>query len=532
MLWFGQVLIFFFSSCRHWATHEKKAIRLVLDEAHQILTQRDFRPMFTKLLALAQFTVQKIFLTASLPLRLERAFLMGLGLPLSTRIVRTYSDQPQISYNIVRFSSMNTDEIRLAIDCAKLLESLMEADQQGVIFCTTKNQAKELHSKFTKCSSYSDLPAPERGHNELIWKNGDCRWITSTTGLIQGIDLSNIDATVFLGMPYGLLNLYQGFGRGGRDGRKCWSVMLCQSNAHLMLGKLREEDDIACQREGDESSSYVGCQRVGFSQLLDGRDMPCAELTDSHLCDQCDPMSEFIQKIDPLIIDPLSSPVPTAQHRLPQQDVDPDFESFALDLMAINVRVLDQIPALTQNPASSATNHPPPPFHLPPIVTDPAINILRDTSFYHLMLTTKKKKTAAMHAMVNMFFGKCVVCWAYQEIIVPRHNDLWVACQLTRSYVAHMVGWQALKKKICFTVKYQYCYKCQLPQTPPFMPSCHPNFESGDRGFKMSVGRFRHFVGLVYPSRSCKLVATSMSSFSGPADEYWRRRLCKLGTTV
>ena len=102
---------------------------------------------------------------------------------------------------------MNTDEIRLAIDCAKVLETLMDADQQGVIFCTTKHQAKELHERFTKCSSYSDLPPEERGHYELIWKNHDCRWMASTTGLIQGIDLRNISGIVFLGMPYGLLNI-------------------------------------------------------------------------------------------------------------------------------------------------------------------------------------------------------------------------------------------------------------------------------------------------------------------------------------
>ena len=410
---------------------------------------------------------------------------MSLGLPLSTRIVRAYSDQPQISYNIVRFSSMNTDEIRLAIDCAKVLETLMDADQQGVIFCTTKNQAKELHERFTKCSSYSDLPPEDRGHYELILKNHDCRWMAATTGLIQGIDLRNIGGIVFLGMPYGLLNLYQGSGRGGRDGRKCWSVMLCQSNLHLMMDRIRLEDDIACQKEGDEWSSHVGCRRIGFSRLLDGRDMSCAQLPDSHLCDHCDPDSLFMRKIERFIVDPPPPTVARAPAPVTRPNAEPDFDSFALDLMAIDVSELDQIPALTQHPGPSVSSHPPGPSHLlPPSIVEPAIAILRDTSYYHLMLNTKKKKGLALQALVHMLFRKCVVCWAYQEIIVPKHEDIWIGCQAIRAYVPHMVGWQAFKKKIRFTEKYQYCYKCQLPQTAPYMPSCHPSLESGDRGNK------------------------------------------------
>ena len=61
--------------------------------------------------------------------------------------------------------------------------------------------------------------------------------------------------------------------------------------------------------------------------------------------------------------------------------------------------------------------------------------IFRDTSYYRQTLTTKKDKTTALHALVNMLFRKCVVCWAYQETIIPSHTQLWIACQATRAYV-------------------------------------------------------------------------------------------------
>ena len=230
--------------------------------------------------------------------------------------------------------------------------------------------------------------------------------MASTTGLIQGIDLSNIRATIFLGMPYGLLNLYQKSGHGGRDGRRSWSVLLCQSNSHLMLAKLWVEDDIACQREGDEWASYIGCCRVGFSWLLDGQDMSCAQLHNSHFCDQCDPSSQLMRKIEPFIDPPHAINPP----RDPGQDFDL-FDSFALDLMAIDVSELDQILALTQLSLPSAMPHSRPLHHLlPPIVTNPSITILRDASYYHQTLNTKKKKTTVLHTLVNMLFNKCVIC--------------------------------------------------------------------------------------------------------------------------
>ena len=180
------------------------AIRIVMDEAHQILTTQEYRSLFAKLQALAGFPIAKMLLTASLPKRLEADFLRAFGLPLSTKILRAPSEQPHISYHQVKYSSMNTKSIRLAIDIARFMNTVMEHDQIGIIFCTTKKEVDQLES-FTSCSSYSGHP--EKGHNEQAWKAGHKRWIAATTGLIQGIDAPNVGVTLFLGVPYGLINL-------------------------------------------------------------------------------------------------------------------------------------------------------------------------------------------------------------------------------------------------------------------------------------------------------------------------------------
>lgn len=49
--------------------------RLILDEAHQSITAVDYRPIFYNLKKLQQYPIQKIYLTATLSLRIVSAFL-------------------------------------------------------------------------------------------------------------------------------------------------------------------------------------------------------------------------------------------------------------------------------------------------------------------------------------------------------------------------------------------------------------------------------------------------------------------------
>ncbi|KAF8956798.1 hypothetical protein BDZ97DRAFT_1925070 [Flammula alnicola] len=176
-----------------WLRQENKAIRIVVDEAHQLLTSREFRSHFKDLQRLAQLKVQKIMVTATLAIRLEHAFLQEAGLPLSTRIIRAPCDQPHISFNRITYSTMNTKVVRLAIDVAKLLEtSFMAPDQCGIIFVKDHKTADALHANFTQCSTHSVRQATDRLHDENAWREGHKKWIAATTTLIQGIDQPNV----------------------------------------------------------------------------------------------------------------------------------------------------------------------------------------------------------------------------------------------------------------------------------------------------------------------------------------------------
>ena len=62
--------------------------RIVFDEAHKVFVEDDFRSSFTRIKELAQYPVQKIFLSATLPPFLVDVFLDTTALPQSTLVIR------------------------------------------------------------------------------------------------------------------------------------------------------------------------------------------------------------------------------------------------------------------------------------------------------------------------------------------------------------------------------------------------------------------------------------------------------------
>ncbi|KAF8185464.1 P-loop containing nucleoside triphosphate hydrolase protein, partial [Pholiota molesta] len=205
--------------------HRDKAARIVIDEAHTILTSAQFRQQCNRMHTLMAIRVQKIALTATLPQRLEAIFLQTLGMSPQTRVLRAPSHQPHVSYIRMRYSARTVNQIELAMRVAETMEAFIGDKRTGVFFCPTKDIANTLSDEFAHCVSHSDIPTDIRREHESDWKKGDSRWIAATTGLIQGIDSPRVGVAIFVGIPYGLVNIYQGAGRTGRDGTPSWAIV-------------------------------------------------------------------------------------------------------------------------------------------------------------------------------------------------------------------------------------------------------------------------------------------------------------------
>jgi len=463
----------------------------VLDEAHQILSDAEFRPQFSKLRELADFKVQLIYLTASLPKRLEAKFLTQACLPPNTVIIRAPSDQPQISYVKLSYNTMNTNKIRLAVDIANIMTGVIGPKRKGIIFCSTIDEADEIGSKITQnCVSHSKLPFQTKADNEARWKEGVFQWIAATTGMVCGIDDAHVGAIIFVGIGYGLVNLYQGSGRSGRDGTPSWAIVLQSSNIYKAIPSNGLIDgDPQCIQESEDWLHSEECRRIGFSSLFDSARISCFELQNAHFCDFCKPDLELFAILRSKIVDP---PI---QHQdeenydildsyLMNMDfdgiielADPTSTSFSSShqlTVSSHPSTISFIPSTVSSLTLSD------PFRFAPTPGAPSMQIQRQAAYRHATLTTKEAKSKMLNAFTTKLLGMCPLCWAYQGILVPRHRDrLWIQCRgpLGSGFMHEMGTDRPFKKKIKYPA-YKFCYRCHLPQGD-FMPPSHPDFGKG-----------------------------------------------------
>ena len=451
-----------------------------------MLSQSAFRSQFNKVKELAPFKVQKIYITASLPKRLEKRFLLDTSLSYTTPIIRAPTYQPQISYNRFHVSSMTTSAIRLAIDIANFMNTKMESDQIGLIFCKSKAEVNELHERFTHCSSHSDLPFSDRAHNEESWRQGESRWIGATTGLIHGIDAPNVGTVIFIGLPYGLINFYQGAGRGGRDGRKSWAILIDITNIS-QVAPTNLANDLECVSEGCDFLLRKDCCRLPFSECLDGAQDTCLDIPDAHLCSTCDPTSPIVAGITPLLRDPPRALQPPKDPNESEDEydkyndsmeIDIDFDQFAeLAFLPTPVETTDRsTPIIHPSIPSMITA---PPHLLPPTSNAPTMGILGEVGGYHRNMRTLIEKSKLLNRFASRLSRKCVLCWVYRGSLVPEHHQdrLWVRCRPERG--AGVINWIGFKRMFRFA-EYQNCFHCFLPQGV-YCPSSHPTFRKGER---------------------------------------------------
>ena len=94
----------------------------------------------------------------ALPMRLETRFLKQAHLHPNTTIIRAPCNQPNISYIKPTYNTIKISKIQLAIKIAKILDTIMEPNHIGIIFCPSCIEASELGFFTQGCISHSKLP--------------------------------------------------------------------------------------------------------------------------------------------------------------------------------------------------------------------------------------------------------------------------------------------------------------------------------------------------------------------------------------
>jgi hypothetical protein len=434
-----------------------------------------YRKKFDSVKELVQYLVQKIYLSATMPLYLDPYFLDQVYLPRSTLIIRESTVRKNLCYHVLHLEKRVRKAIDVVVDLSMLVEKeTWTASSRGIIFCVTRAEVDEIAASFGNTKSHSDMEPSDRLALQEKWYEGISghRWMVATTGFIHGIDHPHVDTVIFVDMPYGLTNFVQGSGRAGRSGGpahvfliNCGQTFISPPPTEIDTGGIIPGTKYVC--------NVSDCRRVIVSDVMDGKIVRCGDFHDALKCDNCDPNH-------PLVI-------ASRKLLLPVREGSPDYDMGGWD-DAMLASLDDSIFQSTSAPPSSSLTQPMSASNSYPPLSGPSVSLRLDQAIFLKLMKDKKAKVAELSAMTKGLGGilhgnatrYCVICWAWKNKWVPKtpSHKYFISCKTKEDgFVKHGIGWIDMKHKLQFE-KFQYCWKCGLPQGD-LTPVTHPTFKPG-----------------------------------------------------
>ncbi|MDB5249108.1 MAG: RecQ family ATP-dependent helicase [Segetibacter sp.] len=211
---------------------------VAVDEAHCISQWGyDFRPPYLRVASIRSEhpTVPVLALTASATPIVQTDICEKL-LFKNADIFRQSFEKPNLSFSVFKAESKIN----------KLLEILQKVPGTAIVYCRNRKRTKELASllKLNNISAdfyHAGLLQEQRSQKQEDWIQNKIRVIVCTNAFGMGIDKPDVRVVVHLDIPDNLENYYQEAGRGGRDGKKAFAVLLY---SQIELEELKKLPDI------------------------------------------------------------------------------------------------------------------------------------------------------------------------------------------------------------------------------------------------------------------------------------------------
>ena len=196
---------------------------LVVDEAHCISQWGyDFRPAY---LAIADIRpllpdVPVIALTATATPTVAKDICEKLLFD-EPHIIQSSFERENLAYTI-RKSDQKTET---------LLRVVTGVGGSGVVYCGTRKATKQWavllqHHGIRAAHYHAGLTPEERNTIQQRWINDELQVICATNAFGMGIDKPNVRFVVHVTIPDSIEAYFQEAGRGGRDGKKAYAVLI------------------------------------------------------------------------------------------------------------------------------------------------------------------------------------------------------------------------------------------------------------------------------------------------------------------
>lgn len=198
---------------------------IVVDEAHCISQWGyDFRPDYLQIGKIREMVdAPVIALTATATPRVAEDIMERLGFK-EKCLIKSGFERPNLSY-IVR---------RTEDKLGQLLNICNSVSGTGIVYVRNRKKTEEL-SAFLASNGISSsfyhagLGPDSRSDRQAGWKDGRIRVMVCTNAFGMGIDKPDVRFVVHFDVPDSPEAYFQEAGRGGRDGKRCFAVLLWNS---------------------------------------------------------------------------------------------------------------------------------------------------------------------------------------------------------------------------------------------------------------------------------------------------------------
>lgn len=195
---------------------------IVVDEAHCISQWGyDFRPDYLSIGSLREIVdAPVIALTATATPQVADDIMDRLGFK-EKCLIKSGFERPELSYIVRRCEDKS----------GQLLSICSNVPGTGIVYVRSRNKAEEIAS-FLKTNGFdasfyhAGLGQDSRTDRQQRWKSGEIRIMVCTNAFGMGIDKPDVRFVVHYDVPDGPEAYFQEAGRGGRDGKRAFAVLL------------------------------------------------------------------------------------------------------------------------------------------------------------------------------------------------------------------------------------------------------------------------------------------------------------------